>query len=505
MIKKGNYLPLIYFFIVGIFLLGFFLRAQETLSNNYLFLLDQGRDMMDVKGIVFNHHLTLIGPNTSLGGVFQGPLYYYLLAVPTFLFNGDPWGNMLLMLILSMSVLGIGFYFIKKYFGMTSAIITTILFAVSPEAIAAATYFWNPHPMWLIIVLYIISLFTTIKDSKIGQLALWPIVAASYHFQTAFGVFLFIATFIFILFFYRRLMQKKIFWLSLALSGIFFLPQILFDLRHDFLMSKSVLKVFGGSNQGLFANKENQGYLSLIVSHLYVLKDNFMSSFIQIGIYQLFPLTLLVVSIISVFLGKGKKKYFTENEKIILRLLVGIPAPIILLALIYPFPVRSWFLTGFQSFYLLIFGILLSKLFHFKVGKIVLALLLCIVIIHSIYKLDLLYIHPPNDGGLSKIKGKVAAIDYIYKDAKGKKFGLLIFNPPVLTDAYDYLIWWHGNRKYNYLPHQEKKGLVYLLMEPDSGKPWSYKGWLETVIITGKVLATKELPSGLIVQKRYLK
>ena len=79
----------------------------------------------------------------------------------------------------------------------------------------------------------------------------------------------------------------------------------------------------------------------------------------------------------------------------------------------------------------------------------------------------------------------------------------MAFTPPVYTYAYDYLIWWYGNRNYNYIPHKEKKGIFYLLMEPDSSKPWSYKGWLETVIKTGTILETKELPSGFVVQKRY--
>ena len=105
-------------------------------------------------------------------------------------------------------------------------------------------------------------------------------------------------------------------------------------------------------------------------------------------------------------------------------------------------------------------------------------------------------------GGIAKIKGKKDAIDYIYKDAGGKKFGLLVFSPPVYTYPYDYVIQWYGARKYGYIPYNEKKGLFYLLIEVDPEKPWSYKGWLETVVRDGKVINTVTLPSGFIVQKR---
>ena len=106
-------------------------------------------------------------------------------------------------------------------------------------------------------------------------------------------------------------------------------------------------------------------------------------------------------------------------------------------------------------------------------------------------------------GGRHKIKGKLEALDYIYKDARGEQFGVLVFTPPVYTYDYDYLFWWYGTKKYSYVPYNEKRGTFYLLIDPDNQKPWSYKGWQETVIKTGKVIKTTTLPkSGFIVEKR---
>lgn len=177
---------------------------------------------------------------------------------------------------------------------------------------------------------------------------------------------------------------------------------------------------------------------------------------------------------------------------------------ITLLCLVYPFPLRYWFLTGFQSFYLILAGIMLSKLYPFPVGKAALFCIMAVLLLYSTNKLYMLYVAPPNDGGLAKIRGKINAIDYIYQDARGKKFGVMVFTPPVLTDAYDYLFWWYGNRTYGFVPTSIKKGTVYLLMEPDPEKPWSYKGWLETVIKTGTIESTFTLPSGIIIQKRLM-
>ena len=41
-------------------------------------------------------------------------------------------------------------------------------------------------------------------------------------------------------------------------------------------------------------------------------------------------------------------------------------------------------------------------------------------------------------------------------------------------------------------------------MEPDNAAPWSYNGWLETVIKKGRIIFTKELASGFIIQKRII-
>lgn len=61
-----------------------------------------------------------------------------------------------------------------------------------------------------------------------------------------------------------------------------------------------------------------------------------------------------------------------------------------------------------------------------------------------------------------------------------------------------------GGRKYNYIPYDDKKGTFYLLIEPDPHKPWTYKGWIETVVKDGKVIKTVDLPSGFIIQKRII-
>lgn len=494
-------MSLIFFFII--LLLGILLRSEETLTQNFLFLIDQGRDLMAVKSIIYDKHITLIGPYTSLQGVFQGPLWYYLLGIPLFLANGNPVGSIVLMLVISLSAMFVSFYGMYRFVGERAALFTFFLFAISPEAIAAATYSWNPHPMWLLIPLYIFGFFKLQSNKKFNYIV-WPIIGLMFHFQTALGVFIFISSIVYILIFNRKLIREKSFYLAFIFVLILFLPQIVFDFRHDFLMSKSVIKLFKGTDQGLFVGGENNQYSNIVSEHLSAFYLNFRSGFVHYGYFRLIPTTLLVFLISWIFIRKKFNPYSQKESEFVLVLykIVGI---LVFLSFFYPFPIRYWFLTGFQAFYIFLFGLLLSRLWLNKITKIFVIFYIISVSLFSFYRLYVLYIIPPNDGGTAKIKGKLAAIDYIYKDAKGTPFGLFVFTPPVNTDAYDYLIWYRGEKVYNYIPYKEKKGNFYLLIEPDPGQPWSYNGWLETVIKDGEVLKTEKLPSGFIIQKRFKK
>lgn len=476
------------------------LRAQETLSHNFLFLIDQGRDMMAVKNIVYDHHLTLIGPYTSLGGIFQGPLWYYLLAVPTIIAGGDPWGAVVLMFFISVLTCVLAYIFMYRLFGFKTAIITFILFAVSPEAVAAATYSWNPHPNWLLVLVYFFSLYFVSKNKQRYHLILWPVIALMFHFETALGVFILLGTILYVSIFHRDQIKNKYFFLGLFLAGFFFLPQILFDIRHNFLMTKSAVAVIAGEDKGLIVKGEVYKYKDIVISHLSTFVIHFRSAFIQDGIYKDSPTYLFIILFVT-FLISIKNKQFKKEEYFFIKTLFKISAIIFALMLFYPFPIRSWFLTGFQVLYILIAGLLLGKLLGNSLGKCILLGLLVVFLINATNKLGKLYLHP-DYGGVAKVKGKIDAIDYIYKDANGKPFGLFFFTPPVYTFNYDYLLFYLGRTRYAYTPYKEKKGTFYLLIEPDPGKQWSYIGWLETVIKTGEIVETKTLPSGFIVQKR---
>lgn len=486
--------------IIFLLVLAISLRFSETYLNNFLFLLDQGRDLLDVKRIVFDGHLTLIGPYTGLQGVFQGPLYYYLLAIPLFLAGGNPWGTVFLTFLMSVFTIVIMYYTARKFLGHKTAILTLFLLAVSPEAIAAATYVWNPHPMWLLIAVYLFFFYKVVFNEKKYIIFLWVTMGLMFHFESAGGFFILFGTLLFFFIFERKEIFTKHFVVGFGCFLFLFLPQLLFDFRHDFLMTKSLLNIFHGGDQGLFADNEKVSYLYGIRANIDMLYYNFSSSLLRDG-YLIYLPNIILFVFFSTILFKEKLSLFSKKENIFLNQTLKLLFCILVLVMFFPFPLRYWYLTGYQLFYIVILGLVLSKLFVFPKGKLLIFLLASIILFYSIEKGVHVYTKP-DYGGIAKIKGKLDAIEYIYKSAQGKPFNLLVFTPPVYTDAYDYLIWWYGKKTGQGIPLKEKKDVFYLLIELDPNKPWSYEGWLETVIKTGKIVDERTLPSGLIIQKR---
>lgn len=391
----------------------------------------------------------------------------------------------------------------KRFFGKKTALIALFLFAVCPEAVAAATYMWNPHPMWLLIVVYIFSFFQVIQKKRNYYFLLWTSIGVMFHFQTSFAVLLLITTIIYFLLFLRDEGKQKKLFLSIGSMLLFFLPQLLFDIRHNFLMTKSIFSLFSGDTRGLAVGGEKTSYLVTSIQHLKAFYENYQSGFNHQGFLENLPLIGLLF-ILSMLIITVKGNLLPKKQKSFVVLIMRIITIIVLVSFLFPFPIRYWYLSGFQSFTLLLLSVLLARLLDTRLGTIVVCFIGLTVFIINCLRITDIYFHN-NDGGVAKIKGKEAALDAIYIDSQGKPFNLLIFAPYVYTDPYDYLIFWYGQKKYHYLPGKEKTGTFYLLIEPDPYKPWSYNGWLETVIKTGQIVYTKQLPSGHIIQKRIEK
>lgn len=492
--------------ILLIILLAIFPRAIEVLNGNPIFGFDQGREMLAAKNIVVNHKPILIGTEIGAGvagisGIFQGPVYYYLLTIPFILFNGNPVGGVFLMLVFGLLSILFGFYFGKKLFGYFGGLLLALLISISPIFISQSRFIWSPNPPTFFILLsfYFIYLFSEKNLSAGRQGKIYIFLAAFfsgfiYNFELAVAIPLSLALVIYSFFIFRK---KIKFYLYLILGFILgYLPMILFEIRHGLMGLKGLVIYIAGSNTGSGIGNWNLVY-DHAKSFLYNFKDTFPLNNVNFSILFFVFLTFSLIYLLKTEKNKNLKHFFVF---LIILFFVNFFTFSFLKNTVW-----NYYLTDLSVSYLLVFLYVMFTFYKKKYLKLNL-LFLCVFaffILLGVSNAIKTSIYDYSDyGGTAKLQGKVDAIDYIYKDAKSKNFNVLIFSPPIYTYPYDYLLSWYGQKKYGFVPGNEKKGTFYLLIEPDNSKLWTYKGWLETVVKSGNIESTVALPSGFIIQKR---
>ncbi len=228
MVKHKNLILLIL-----ILLLAAFLRLYK-ISDYMTFLGDEGRDVLAVKGIL-EGHFTLLGPRSSAGDFYTGPIYYYMIAPFLWLFNYDPVGPAVMIALLGVATVFLVYYVGKKLFNQSTGLIAAALYAVSPLVIIYSRSSWNPNPMPFITLLLLYSLYRAVNNNSwkyfLGVGFLYGIALQLHYIELFVGVIIFCFT-LFGFFYFKR---KNIFilikqYLAL-LSGfiIGFSPFLMFE------------------------------------------------------------------------------------------------------------------------------------------------------------------------------------------------------------------------------------------------------------------------------------
>lgn len=496
-------------FIFLLFAWGIALRAVEVVGGNYLFGFDQGRDYLAAYNIVVNHKLTLIGSeigagSAGLNGIYHGPGYYYLIALVYLLFHGDPYGGLLLMFAFGVGTLVVTYITTKKIFGEPVALLSLFLVGISPLIAPQSRFIWNSHPTsFFIVLVFYFAYLISIKPRLYAPLAIF-FAGLIYHFELAIAVPLVIAVCISLPIIYK-IKDLRVYLYSLFAIIIAFGPAIVFEMRHGWMAVQSLWHYvsFGTSGSpgiSLFRITDH------VQSYINNAKDSFIieGGVLPLWIYKALGIILFISILVfsKTIKNTAKRNFFSF---LFLTLCVSY---IVLLFLNNT--VWDYYLIHAHFAYMYVFAYAaaacISKLHTSKLYQglaVIFGIFMISMTLSSYKRIVSNWRYDLNDlGGVEKINGKKIAIDYIYRDAKGEPFSQFSFMAPIYTYPYDYLFKTYGKDTYGYVPGNAKKGLVYLLIEPDGSKPWTYKGWLETVIVGGDIISTTTLPTGHIIQVR---
>lgn len=484
-----------------IVLLGSFLRLQGVFTNSFAFTYDVGRDMLALWDIVYFHKITLIGATTGLPGIFYGPWWYFLLTPFFIIFSGNPQGIALTMGLIGTASIIPGYFLGKRLGGKFLGLAIAGLISISPNLISLAAQIWNPNiaPFFVILILLLLSriYLSDKKEKSKYYFLLGFLLAFNADLEIVFGLLLSIGIVLSLIFTLKRKISLKniVFLVS---GGIVVLsPRIFFELRHQFLMTKSLFGFFakgGGGNQA-------SSLAELFTNRVSIMLDQVNSSLAG-GNELIGILILLLISLTLLFVYRKvdvlTKNFINTSVIVIFVFLFG--------TIFFSHDIWPHYLVGLPVFYILLFSISLYLLSKKLSSNLVPGLILFFVIVLNLNPVKLIQdlSKPLWQGDAAVYRNQLAIIDYVYKESNGKAFKYVAYTPPVYDYTYRYLFMWRGQQKYHYLPSAQSS-IAYFILEPDYQYPSRLLEWLRLREGDGKIIKSEKLSSGIIVQTRLVK
>lgn len=230
-----------------------FLRFYK-LSEYMTFLGDEGRDALMVKRILTTFDLPLLGPPTSIGNIYLGPLYYYMMSVPMTIFYLNPVAAAGMVALIGVATVGLIYYFARTWFGIIGASVAAFLYAISPVNIIYSRSSWNPNPTPFFTLIAFFGLYKARKSNNFKWFILTGIAlafAVQMHYLALILLPIFGLLWLYE-FYVRKFKFDKNFIFGTVGAVVMFLflmsPLLIFDLKHNF-MNFNNLKTFFSDRQ----------------------------------------------------------------------------------------------------------------------------------------------------------------------------------------------------------------------------------------------------------------
>ena len=143
--------------IIFLLIFGVFFRLILTREGNFIFNMDNARDLVDIREMIVLPKLRLIGPTSGIDGIYNGPGWYYLLAVPFILSSGHPYSAVVLLIFL-WAVGGFFLLRLTSRYGLLAILTIGAIWISSNYVVLATLYSFNPNPVILLTPLVIFLL-----------------------------------------------------------------------------------------------------------------------------------------------------------------------------------------------------------------------------------------------------------------------------------------------------------------------------------------------------------
>jgi hypothetical protein len=438
-------------------------------SGNIPFWYDPARDMLSAWNNL--HKITLIGSTSGIPGIFYGPYWIWLLSIPIF-FSKDPRFTVFLVSFIPyMLIFPIVLWRFKKYFDKNILLILWLFFVLSFQSYII--YIWNPNgsPLLFLLVVWV-SLYAVSGEKYLnnfkGIFLSGLITGLALNINMSFGsaftlgliIFFILNAIIFwkenlITKFRRLFLRLGSFLISILLT---FIPFFIFEIRHGFEQIKifsNALIHGGGGLVGLHGLTKQQ------------IIESFFSRWTQIlHIPSDLSLIILVILIaVLVALLFGKKIHFSKPEKMLILLLFSLALSCLGLYLSVKNPVWDYHFIGAEILWILLLGILLSKIpfvQYAAYGWVFILVIMQVVNFSDTFKSSVLT--------TDSLAAKESVVKIITEDADRGTYSVYVYSPSIYSYEYSYLFRWLAGKDVPYDPNLIKRQKDIYLVLPKENK-----------------------------------
>lgn len=398
--------------------------------NQFLtFLGDEGRDVRIVRDIITKGNLVFIGPQTSVGNMYLGPLYYYLIAPSLAVSRLSPVGPAVMNAIIgTLCVLGVWFVG-RQWFGAVAGLLAGLFYAVSPVAIIYSRSSWNPNPTPFFALICAYGIYRVWQNKEYKWIP-WVGISLGFALQMHYlalllipflGIFWFISLYIIKKDNIQRgiLLRYTIYaFLSFCLLMS---PLVLFDIKHQGMNFNAFKTFFTNRESTINLNPaRSDRFIPVIittVTDLVLARQNFYPAVVAI-----------VIFLLTLYFYKVSKK---RNPLIYISVWLALS----LLGLgVYKQHIYIHYLGFIYPAVYLLLGFILAKIVTQKsiyiksLGAVVIFLLLFINIKYSPVK------ETPNN----QLKNTEDAVDLIIKESHGAPFNFGLIAKQNYDESYRY-------------------------------------------------------------------
>ncbi|MDO8487401.1 MAG: hypothetical protein Q7S45_03855 [Candidatus Curtissbacteria bacterium] len=433
----------------------FLLIARDSVPFAY----DMGRDLLWAKDISFYHTPTLIGPAASIWGVYFQPFWYYFLSIPLLLTGGNPLSAVFATAAMVLLTGFLAFILFKNYLPKIYIFTLAVLLLFSSNLINISTFAFHANLLPLLTLLTTYFIFASIVKNPLNFSLAAFFVSLMFSADPAPAVAFTIVLVFF--FFFLKLYKSREAIKTAVTSAVFylipFIPQIIFELRNNFIQTKSLFAYFSGNNPSLSGQLP---LLGRIPNRLSVYFDFVKANFAP---QNILTLTLIIFTIYGLY--KFSKSISNRQSTInnALHTLFRINLYIFIITfLINTFlvnvEIKNWYLSGqaVNAAFLIVFALVGIR------SKILTLLFLTIFLLANLLPVTSSHKIARAAADPATLSNQLKVIDTIYAD-KTDPFSVYVYTPSIYDLNYQHLFWWQGIKKGKGLPAD----FAYLPQEPD--------------------------------------